>query len=128
MGGSIYQDRLVAVRELVQNAVDACKLRDALTQLFEGSLSLNTDHITVEYQDSSKTSSPKLVVTDHGTGMDGERLERFFLRVGRSYYTSSEFLDYRIQLKQKNLDFAPVSEFGIRIFVLFSAQIGRAHV
>lgn len=115
MGGSIYQDPIVAVRELVQNAVDACKLRDAVTCLFESQAQpLKTQRIFIRYEEPTEGfREPRLEVVDTGTGMDALILERYFLKVGRSYYNSAEFSQTRIALRKANLDFAPVSEFGI---------------
>jgi hypothetical protein len=114
MGGAIYDKPLVAIRELVQNAVDACKLRDALTQLNEPLVPLTTNRIVVRYEEPHKGRAlPVLSVTDSGTGMDAFILERYFLKVGQSYYRSVEFSQERAALRKKNLDFAPVSEFGI---------------
>jgi hypothetical protein len=114
MGGAIYERPLVAVREMVQNAVDACKLRDALTQLDEPYVPLTTNRIIVSYEEpSNEHTQPLLIVSDTGTGMDAFILERYFLKVGQSYYRSVEFNHERVALRKKNLDFAPISEFGI---------------
>jgi hypothetical protein len=120
MGGALYDHPLVAVRELIQNAVDACKLRDALTQLREPVSVMSTDRIFVRYEEpTDQFTPPKLSVTDTGTGMDAWLLERYFLKVGRSYYYSSDFLQTRLDLRKKNLDFAPISEFGIGFLSCF---------
>jgi hypothetical protein len=115
MGGAIYNQPLVAVRELIQNAVDACKLRDALLRMHEPELVPKTEgRITIKYCESdADCANPLLVVEDTGIGMDEWVLERFFLKVGRSYYRSSEFSRTRVDLRRHGLDFAPVSEFGI---------------
>jgi hypothetical protein len=115
MGGAIYENPLDAVRELVQNAVDACKLRDALTRMYEPQAQpLTTDRILIRYEEPTEESKqPRLIVKDTGTGMDALILERYFLKVGRSYYNSTEFNRTRVDLRKCNLDFAPVSEFGI---------------
>jgi hypothetical protein len=115
MGGSIYQDPMVAVRELVQNAVDACRLRDALTCLFEPQAQpLKANRILIRYEEfGNPLKLPLLMVEDTGTGMDALILERYFLKVGRSYYNSAEFNQTRVDLRKADLDFAPVSEFGI---------------
>jgi hypothetical protein len=120
MGGAIYDNPLVAVRELTQNAVDACKLRDALTQLYEPYSPVTTNRILVSYEEPNEHHSlPLLSVSDSGTGMDAFILERYFLRVGQSYYKSPEFRRERVELRKKNLDFAPVSEFGIGFLCCF---------
>jgi hypothetical protein len=121
MGGAIYDDPLVAVRELVQNAVDACKLRDALRRADEPYVQLGTSNrIFVRYEEPIEGHpQPRLSVTDTGTGMDALILQNFFLRVGQSYYRSAEFNTERVALRKKGQDFAPVSEFGIGFLSCF---------
>lgn len=62
---------------------------------------------------------PRLEVHDTGTGMDRKILDEYFLRVGSSYYNSEEFNRTRVKLRSKQLDFAPVSEFGIGFISCF---------
>lgn len=121
MGGAIYDNPLVAVRELIQNAVDACLLKDALTELHDPSIAPSKNHrVTVRYVEAGgEDASPLLIVQDTGTGMDAWLVERWFLKVGRSYYSSSDFNKTRLELRAKNLDFAPVSEFGIGFLSCF---------
>jgi hypothetical protein len=121
MGGAIYDNPLVAVRELVQNAVDACKLRDSLTRLYEEyEEPSSVNRIFIRYEEpTTQCPQPRLIVKDTGTGMDAYTLERYFLQVGRSYYSSSDFNQFRVQLRKKDLDFAPVSEFGIGFLSTF---------
>ena len=121
MGRAIYDEPLVAVRELIQNAVDACKLRDAITQLSDPHLVPQTSNrITVRYEEPTKDNPiPRLSVIDTGTGMDAFVLERYFLKIGRSFYNSSDFNEIRVSLTKRNLDFAPVSEFGIGFLSCF---------
>jgi hypothetical protein len=51
--------------------------------------------------------------------MDALILERYFLKVGQSYYNSQEFKRDRLELSKNNLDFAPISEFGIGFLSCF---------
>lgn len=121
MGGAIYENPLVALRELVQNSVDACKLRDSLTAIYEPNVTPDTtNRIRVRYFASSEANPLPLVeVEDTGTGMDAWVIERFFLKVGQSYYRSSEFTRTRLELRGRGCDFAPVSEFGIGFLSCF---------
>ena len=121
MGGAIYDDPLVAVRELVQNAVDACKLRDALRRADEPYVQMGTEkRIHVRYEEPIEgRPQPRLSVTDTGTGMDALILQNFFLKVGQSYYRSAEFNNERVVLRKMGQDFAPVSEFGIGFLSCF---------
>lgn len=121
MGGAIYENPLVALRELVQNSIDACKLRDSLVAIYEPTVKPDTrNRITVRYIEPSKDQPVPLVeVEDSGTGMDAWIIERFFLKVGQSYYRSSEFTRTRLQLRGGGCDFAPVSEFGIGFLSCF---------
>ncbi len=121
MGNSLYTDPLSAVRELVQNAVDACKLRDQLTLLYEPEvIPSTTNRIFIEFVEATQEYPyPILTVRDTGTGMDDMVLRNWFLKVGQSYYNSTEFNSLRVQLRKANLDFAPVSEFGIGFLAAF---------
>ena len=121
MGGAIYEDPLVAVRELIQNSVDACKYRDAQTKLVEPNFQPDTkDRITIRYQQpTSESKFPILQVIDNGSGMDKWVIEHWFLKVGRSFYSSTDFARDRAQFRQKGVDFAPVSEFGIGFLSCF---------
>jgi hypothetical protein len=121
MGGAIYNDPLHAIRELVQNSVDACCLRDALTRLNDPALTPNSgNRIIITYREPKTVDDfPTLEVSDTGTGMDDWVINRWFLKVGKSFYSSTEFNQFRVQLRKQDLDFAPVSEFGIGFLSAF---------
>ncbi|HEX5732338.1 MAG TPA: hypothetical protein VF131_05850 [Blastocatellia bacterium] len=120
MGGAIYDDPLDAVHEMVQNAVDACKLRDALTQIYDQTEPRKNDRILIRYEEPGEEhKQPRLTIQDTGIGMDALIIERYFLKVGRSYYNSSEFNQIRFDLRKHELDFAPVSEFGVGFLSAF---------
>jgi hypothetical protein len=121
MGKNIYGNKLDAVRELIQNAVDACKLRDTLMQSHDQTVTPSTvGRIKLKYEEPlNDGQSARLSVIDSGAGMDRYIIENFFLKVGRSYYNSSEFLQTRSLLRQRGLDFAPVAEFGIGFMAIF---------
>lgn len=121
MGKAIYANRLDAVRELIQNAVDACQLRDALMRRYQTSEEpTKHNRIILRYQEvDSNSSHPRLSVIDTGVGMDRWVIENYLLKVGRSYYGSTEFMRSKAELMKNNLDFEPISEFGIGIMSCF---------
>jgi molecular chaperone HtpG len=103
MGERFYGDPIVALRELLQNSVDAVRYRESLEKR-EG------NGYTPSIEVSLKND--ELIVEDNGIGMDEGIFENYFMKVGRSYYQSLNF-------RQKNLDIDPVSEFGIGILSVF---------
>jgi hypothetical protein len=121
MGRSIYRFPLDALRELIQNSVDACKLRDALMQMYDNSVQPTRDRrIIVRYEESHLSSTtPILSVVDTGVGMDRYIIENYFLRVGRSYYSSREFFHTQSLLRRNSLRFSPISQFGIGFMAVF---------
>jgi HSP90 family molecular chaperone len=54
----------------------------------------------------------RLIVSDNGAGMDEDIIERYFTKIGESFYRSSEFLE-------QDLGFTPVSELGIGFLSCF---------
>jgi hypothetical protein len=121
MGRSIYPNPLDALRELIQNSVDACKLRDSLMKMFDNSVRPTTEkRITVRYEEPHLgCSAPVLSVIDTGSGMDRYIIENYFLKVGNSYYNSRDFLQIQSMLRRSNLAFNPISQFGIGFMAVF---------
>lgn len=80
----------IAVRELVQNAVDACLERQdyiqRLDQHIKGSLERTPNRITVHLDMSGDV--PWLTVTDTGIGMTVNVIKNYFLRAGASFRRS----------------------------------------
>jgi molecular chaperone HtpG len=103
-GHTLYNDSSVAIRELVQNSIDAVRLQCA-TKKLESSLFGN---ISVKWKSSDLT----LTIIDNGTGMTQEIIERHLLNVGSSRYQDPKF-------KERYPDFSPISRFGIGVLSTF---------
>jgi hypothetical protein len=114
------------IRELLQNAYDACYTRQALewswgTEFLEleEAEKLNSvrrgfvPKIVVSY----KSASGILFVEDNGIGINESDLEQFVANVGSSYYTSQEFTEQRLR-------YEPISQFGIGLCSCF--RVSRA--
>ena len=115
LGVSLYADRSLFLRELLQNAIDACRHRRAIHQ-GEPDLGGYEPRVTVRLREERENIV--LEVEDNGTGMDRSVFQQYFARIGRSYYASHEFLESRSRL---GLDFQPISQFGIGILSSFMA-------
>lgn len=111
MGTKLYGDPEVALRELIQNSIDACLLRQALEKQWGN---LYVPEVTVRYQ--RENNQDVLEVFDNGTGMDQYIIDEYYSKVGSSFYKSSDFYDLKAETKA---DFNPTSRFGIGILSCF---------
>jgi len=105
MGNTLYGDKRVFLRELVQNAVDACRLRS----LWEPGYTPAIDVCLNAAEDI-------LSVTDNGIGMDRRWMEKYFLNVGISFYRSGEAGDFS-DASGPQVSF--ISNFGIGFLSTF---------
>lgn len=111
MGVGLYKDPYASLRELYQNAMDTCKCMQHKEQAqgrdYQGKIEFGLE------RDDANTY---LYCSDNGVGMTEAVIENYLLRIGNSYYKSSDF--YREQATW-NTDFVPTSQFGIGILSCF---------
>jgi len=106
MGERLYDRKEAALRELLQNSYDACRLRAAIDKDVKPKISFK---LTADRRE--------LIVKDNGVGMTRHQIENYLMRIGKSFYTSEEFLE-------ENVGFTPVSTFGIGILSCFMISNG----
>lgn len=111
LSDEIYQgDHYVFLRELLQNSIDAIRLRHALHQskntgvTFDGAI-----HVTVEHQTDGRAT---VSWTDNGCGMSAFIVRNYLTVAGRSFYHSEDFRKLGVQMD-------PVSRFGVGILSCF---------
>lgn len=137
-GASIYDDPLIFLRELVQNALDACKIQmwrdlcgeryrgwtekepntsiDKTIQPFEIAEKIFHNYvIEVKVCDCNDKDHLEVIVKDNGTGISAEQFKKI-CNVGVSYYGDQE--------RKKEIDSMPVwlkptAGFGIGLQSIF---------
>lgn len=102
IGHTLYNDTSVVLRELVQNSIDAIRLKG-----FEDSSAAPGD-IRICWNSKERL----LTILDNGTGMTQDIIENHLLRVGSSRYQDSRF-------REQHPDFSPISRFGIGVLSAF---------
>jgi molecular chaperone HtpG len=124
---------LFFVRELIQNALDAtrCRISDLVPErsgtrpedIRGVDVALRAAHpVRVELSMATRCDPvgrgseevQELSIEDRGTGMSQQIIERYFLQVGRSYYTTPNF--------RTQYQFAPTSRFGVGFLSVFRAS------
>lgn len=100
-GDNIYDSKEVFARELIQNSIDAISVRKAV----EGHLDGKDQVIHIDLGTMEKDKK-YFQITDHGTGMDRYKIERYFTSIGRSFYSGEDYTELGIGYK-------PISSFGI---------------
>jgi hypothetical protein len=102
VGKHLYGNLDAAIRELVQNSIDACNLRKVLNADYAPQINL------------IRKDENTLVISDNGIGMGFAEAKRFLSNVGSSFYKSE---DFKTILKNKSYD--PISNFGIGLLSAF---------
>lgn len=111
MGTKLYGNPEVALRELIQNSIDACLLRRAQEKKWGNPYN---PEIYVKYYKEEEYFI--LEVDDNGTGMDQYIIDNYYSNVGNSFYKSTDFYNLK---SESNADFTPTSRFGIGILSCF---------
>ncbi|MCH5345231.1 MAG: ATP-binding protein [Acetatifactor sp.] len=114
VGRELYSDPAVFVRELIQNAIDAVRTRKEmdkdLPRNWKPQINIRT------WVDDAGFYWFR--IEDNGIGMTEKSIQNFFLKVGHSYYNSDQFQADKIRCGV-NLDYKPISRFGIGVLSCF---------
>lgn len=114
VGEELYSDPSAFVRELLQNAIDAVRTREQLDTQRPRNW---TPQINIRsWMDDEGYHWFR--IEDNGTGMSQDIVESYFLKIGKSYYTSDTFKKDKIRCGA-DPDYTPISRFGIGILSCF---------
>lgn len=112
-GEQLYHKNNVFIRELLQNSIDATLLRLKEDRDF----SLEDARIDL-WEWNDKDGNIWFRIDDQGNGMTLGMLQRYFLRIGNSYYTSQE-LKRDLRDHGQTGDYQSISRFGIGFLSCF---------
>jgi hypothetical protein len=136
MGEALYGDPALALRELVQNALDALHLRELRSRLLE-KLRANGDEamlaqpvdpllnekllvqVTWGKEESQGRLRNFIRISDNGVGMTLDVIQRFLTQIGKSYYRSEDFRREVSLMRQHGLLCTTISQFGIGFLSTF---------
>lgn len=117
MGENLYESPYTFIRELLQNSIDTVRHRKFYEES-KGNTQFKTKIEISSWYDSENYQWIR--IDDNGMGMNESKILDYFLKVGKSFYNSSEFEVEKISYKEKaNTDFTPISRFGIGILSCF---------
>ncbi|MGW4116232.1 wHTH domain-containing protein [Actinosynnema sp. NPDC004786] len=123
MGEQLYQDRTLAVRELYQNALDACRYRSAREEYLRRRHHRHSpwEGLIRFTQGVDRDGRAFLDCEDNGVGMGEAELEGVFSRAGARFADLTEFRDELAdwQALEPPIEFFPNSRFGIGVLSYF---------
>lgn len=101
IGKELYSRKDAAVRELLSNAIDICRLQKVIDNNFNPiiTIEINNDYVSFE---------------DNGIGMSFEDAFNYFSKKGHSFYVSKDIQDLL-----KDREFDPISKFGVGLLSSF---------
>ncbi|MCP2336786.1 HD domain-containing protein [Actinomadura rupiterrae] len=123
MGAQLYGERSLAIRELYQNALDACRYREMrLRYLSKTGAPGASWHGEIRItQGVDEDGRAFITCEDNGIGMAEYDLKHTFSRAGRRFEQTTQFRREQAQWKRKDpsLRLYPNSQFGIGVFSYF---------
>ncbi|MGY0060669.1 HD domain-containing protein [Streptomyces sp. LZ34] len=123
MGEELYGDRGLAVRELYQNALDACRYRDARTTYLRrtGRRVEEWEGLIEFVQGVDESGRPYLECRDNGIGMGVNELSRTFSQGGARFVDLPEYVEEAADWAELDppVELFPNSRFGIGVLSYF---------
>ncbi|MEO3402392.1 ATP-binding protein [Mucilaginibacter sp. CAU 1740] len=107
MGEKIYGNKSLGLRELIQNSLDACRIRQENEKIAFGD-----DPYEPRVRVIIDKEKSQVIIKDNGVGMSIDIIKNHFLNIGVSYYQSFEFL-------LKDLAYKPIGNYGIGFLSCF---------
>ncbi len=122
MGTQLYGDRTLAVRELYQNALDACRHRQQRVTYGTKRKGFNGPdrQPEIHFLQAYDGDRPYIECRDEGSGMSREKLTSMFARAGKRYAQDPDYVQERRNWRRVGMPPIPLnSRFGIGVFSYF---------
>lgn len=103
----LYPSEKVAIRELLQNAIDACRAMSEISLERDGYV-----FISYSIKKEGEQRIAEFTIVDHGSGMTKEIIENYYINAGKSLYKSQQY-------KYSDKQFYHAGNFGIGVFSVF---------
>ncbi|QDW19011.1 ATP-binding protein [Flavobacterium sp. KBS0721] len=109
MGDKIYGNKSLGLREIIQNSLDACRVRQ---EIEKEKFQFGDDNYEPKIKIILDAKNNIVIIKDNGIGMSMEIIKKHFLNIGVSYYNSTDF-------KLRDLNYKPIGNFGIGFLSCF---------
>jgi hypothetical protein len=126
MGEQLYDEPELAIRELYQNALDACRYRDARLQYLARTGKLDQNHhwqgsIEFEQGKDRRRGRRYIECRDNGIGMSRREIESCFAKAGKRFCDLPEFIEEQSEWLRCDppIRIFPNSQFGVGVFSYF---------
>ncbi len=122
MGEQLYQDPSLAIRELYQNALDACRYRQARTTfLLQTGHELPSWEGKIVFRQGMDRGREFIECEDNGIGMGRREVSAAFARAGSRFADMPEFVEEQAEWLRADppIHLYPNSQFGIGVFSYF---------
>ncbi|MFF8353088.1 caspase family protein [Streptomyces chartreusis] len=117
-GEQLYSDRSLAIRELYQNALDACNVRNA-RETFRPSGDQGKWVGRIDIRQGSSGTTQFVECIDNGSGMGRGELLHAFAQGGVRLSHLMDFQEEKLQWRRKGIKFHENSRFGIGVLSYF---------
>ncbi|MCT6779253.1 caspase family protein [Streptomyces sp. CS7] len=120
MGEELYGDPALAIRELYQNALDACRYRDARTRYLRATGSDTAPYEgEISFTQGIDDQGPFLECRDNGIGMGEVELRDVFSHAGMRFADLPEYIEERARWEEHGIAMHPNSQFGVGVLSYF---------
>ncbi|MEV8624589.1 hypothetical protein [Streptomyces sp. NPDC051079] len=121
MGEELYGDPALAIRELYQNALDACRYRDARTAYLRATSPGYATGWTgsIAFVQGVEDGRAYIECVDDGVGMGERELREVFSHAGMRFADLPEYVDELARWRSQGIDMHPNSRFGIGVLSYF---------